>query len=83
MLSTASMRSSDTRIPRVQAASVKEWPAPTAFTVRPASAARLTMAATSSGERGLRISLGDAHLVTGPVPERRGAAERGGHRGHQ
>ena len=58
MLSTAARRSSDTSIPRVQAASVKEWPAPTAFTVSPVSAARLTMAATSSGERGSRISWG-------------------------
>ncbi len=40
--------SSDTRCPSVIAASVNEWPPPIAFTRWPDSAARWTIAATSS-----------------------------------
>ncbi len=46
------MRSSDSCTPPVSAAAVKEWPAPMALTRDPASAARRTMAATSSVDRG-------------------------------
>ena len=61
------MASSEIRSPSVIAASVNEWPPPIAFTRWPASAARRTIAATSSVRR-LVHRRGHASLVAGPVP---------------
>ena len=44
--------------PLVSATSVKEWPDPTALTVRPAAAARATMARTSPVPAGRSTTAG-------------------------
>ena len=54
-------------MPSVTAAGVNEWPVPVIRTVRPCSPARRTMAATSSGDRGVTISLGSAQFNMGRV----------------
>jgi hypothetical protein len=56
--STRSIRPSDSRVPSVRTAGLKECPAPATRTVRPARAARPTASETSAGLAGRTISAG-------------------------
>ena len=76
------MRSSDSCTPDVSAAAVNECPAPIALTRVPASAARRTIAATSSVERGTARSAATHRWFPAQFDDRRQLGHRRGSRAY-